>query len=88
MANWLLFLVGDLRGRSCIKLARLAGTGKVYLFTRSKEKFELAEKLGVDAALNPKGVNLNDFEFDLVINAVGSAQVVEDALMSLAKRGA
>ena len=88
MANWLLFLVGDLRGRSCIKLARLAGAGKVYLFTRSKEKFGLAGKLGVDAALNPKGVNLNDFEFDLVINAVGSAQVVEDALMSLAKRGA
>ena len=78
---------GGPAGQILHQLARLAGAGKVYLFTHSREKLELAQKLGADEVINPDDVDLEDYNFDVVIDAVGAAKVVEDSLKCLTKRG-
>jgi len=74
-------------GQLLHQLAAMAGAGKVILFTRSKEKLDLARKLGATDAIHPDDVKLSDFKFDVVIDAVGSRKVVETALKSIRKMG-
>ena len=78
---------GGPAGQLLHQLARLAGAATVTLLTRSPGKRELANKLGASESFNPREVDLQDCEFDVVIDAVGSAQVIEDAMTCLAKRG-
>ena len=78
---------GGPAGQVLHQLATSAGAGTVHLFTHSKEKLDLARKLGVTEALNPDEVDLGDFQFDVVIDAVGSSQVIQDGLKTLTKNG-
>ena len=78
---------GGPAGQILHQLARQAGASSVTLFTHSKEKLELARKLGVTEALNPDDVNLQDFAFDCVIDAAGSKKVFEDGLKIVNKNG-
>jgi threonine dehydrogenase-like Zn-dependent dehydrogenase len=78
---------GGPAGQILHQLASVAGAGKVTLFTHSKEKLDLARKLGASEALNPDDVSIEDFEFDVAIDAVGAAKVIEDSLKCLTKRG-
>ncbi len=78
---------GGPAGQILLQLAKRAGAGKVYLFTRSQEKLDLGKRVGATEAINPNMVNLDDFKFDLVIEAVGSKNSFEQAVKIIDKCG-
>ncbi len=78
---------GGPAGQILLQLAKQAGAGEVHLFTHSDEKLNLGRKLGATEATNPNTVNLKDFKFDLVVEAVGSKKSFEDALKVIAECG-
>ena len=67
-------------GQLLHQLARVAGASEVTLYTHSPAKLELARKLGVTHAINPKEVDLDKVKFNVIIDAVGSSEVFEQAL--------
>ena len=67
-------------GQLLHQLARVAGASEVTLYTHSRAKLELAQKLGVTHAINPKEVDLDKEKFNVIIDAVGSSEVFEQAL--------
>jgi L-iditol 2-dehydrogenase len=88
-----IILGGGAMGQIILQLVCNAGAGKIIMVTRSSWKLELASKLGATHVINAKTENVlkksmditDGMGADVVIEAVGSPQTIEQSL-SLAKR--
>jgi len=81
-------------GQLCAQAARAFGARTVMLTSRSREKLELAERLGADRAVRPgedlaeTALEVTDGDlFDVTIEAAGTHAALNDAISLAAPRG-
>lgn len=84
MGQDILIIGGGFTGLLFVQLAKLRGAN-VHLITRSEKKRVLAKSLGVDSVY--ESINEIDVDFDIVIEAVGKIETVNNAFQVVGRGG-
>ena len=90
-----LIIGGGPTGQLLLQLAKAAGAGELIMVTRSQWKLDLAKKLGATKTINAKEEDVikktmditEGLGADVVIEAVGTPETVEEALKLARKSG-
>jgi len=74
-------------GQSFVKFMKLAGVEWVGLVDRHANKREWAKRMGADATFAPEEVSFPRETFDVIVDAVGSEQIVNAAIPMIRMAG-